>query len=158
MKNHVYQLEVQWTGNLGTGTSSYQGYSRAHDILIEGKEVIHASSDVVFRGDGTKYNPEDLFLSSISSCHMLWYLHLCSDAGIVVHSYKDKASGILSLEANGSGKFTEVHLRPEIVISDVHQIDKAKELHHRAHEFCFIANSCCFPIFVHTNEVVAKFD
>ena len=82
MKQHAYQVEIIWTGNLGSGTSSYQSYSRDHDVLIKGKEVMHASSDVIFSGDGSKYNPEDLFLSSISSCHMLWYLHLCADAGI----------------------------------------------------------------------------
>ena len=158
MKQHAYQVEIIWTGNLGSGTSSYQSYSRDHDVLVKGKEVMHASSDVIFRGDGSKYNPEDLFLSSISSCHMLWYLHLCADAGIKVLSYQDKASGILSLEENGSGKFTEVHLNPEVLISDVNQIEKAKEIHHRAHQFCFIANSCSFPIFIDTNGVVANFD
>ncbi|MFY8019777.1 MAG: OsmC family protein [Bacteroidia bacterium] len=158
MKQHIYNLEVVWTGNLGNGTTSYQSYSRAHDIIVKGKEIIHASSDVQFRGDGAKYNPEELFISSISACHMLWYLHFCADAGIVVKSYKDNASGILSLEENGSGKFTEVQLSPKIVILDPLQINQAKELHQRAHQFCFIANSCSFPIFIDTNELVAKFD
>ena len=147
MKNHVYQIEVQWTGNLGTGTSSYQGYSRAHDILVEGKEVLHASSDVVFRGDGTKYNPEDLFLSSISSCHMLWYLHLCSQAGVVVADYIDNATGIMKETENGGGHFTEVTLNPLVTVTEKTMVDKANELHKKANELCFIANSVNFPVF-----------
>ena len=134
MKQHAYQVEIVWTGNLGSGTSSYQSYSRDHDVLIKGKEVMHASSDVIFRGDGSKYNPEDLFLSSISSCHMLWYLHLCADAGIKVLSYQDKASGILSLEENGSGKFSEVHLNPEVLISDGRQDSNLRPLGYEPNE------------------------
>lgn len=155
MKNHVYQIEVQWTGNLGTGTSSYQGYSRAHDILVEGKEVLHASSDVVFRGDGTKYNPEDLFLSSISSCHMLWYLHLCSQEGIVVTDYMDNVTGIMKETDNGSGHFTELTLEPAVTVTEPEMIAKAIELHKKANELCFIANSVRFPVF-HSPTVRSK--
>ena len=79
MKNHHYKITVCWTGNKGKGTSSYREYERSHDISAENKVIIQASSDPSFRGDKTKYNPEEMFLSSISSCHMLWYLHFCSE-------------------------------------------------------------------------------
>jgi len=146
MKNHHYKTTISWTGNKGTGTSSYRAFERAHEISVEGKPTIPASSDPSFRGDPARYNPEELFLASLSSCHMLWYLHLCSEAGVVVIEYTDHATGTMVEEANGGGHFSEVVLYPNVVVSDAAMIDKANELHHTANQFCFIANSCNFPI------------
>jgi len=96
MKKHNYSIELEWTGNKGSGTFDYRSYSRNHKFIIEGKPTeLLGSSDPNFRGDATRYNPEELFLSSISACHMLWYLHLCSDNGIIVHEYIDKAEGVI---------------------------------------------------------------
>lgn len=142
-KLHHYSANIQWTGNKGTGTSGYAAYDRSHTVSIEGKPAILASSDTPFRGDGTKHNPEDFLLSALSSCHMLWYLHLCSDAGIIVVDYVDNATGILSETA---GRFAEVTLNPVVTITDASQIDKANALHTEANKKCFIANSCNFPV------------
>lgn len=142
-KVHHYSAHIQWTGNKGTGTSGYGAYDRSHTISIEGKPAILASSDTPFRGDGTKHNPEDFLLSALSSCHMLWYLHLCSDAGIIVVNYVDNATGILSETA---GRFAEVTLNPVVTITDASQIEKANALHAEANKKCFIANSCNFPV------------
>ncbi len=146
MKTHQYKTNLTWTGNLGTGTSAYRDYSRNHEINAGNKSLIPASSDPAFRGDATRYNPEELLVMSISSCHMLWYLHLCSEAGIVVVDYTDAATGTMTETANGSGRFTEVTLHPLVIVSDAAMVDKANELHHKANELCFIANSCNFPI------------
>ncbi|MFA9392400.1 MAG: OsmC family protein [Prolixibacteraceae bacterium] len=143
---HNYQLELNWTGNLGKGTKSYRSYDRSYSITIDGKEELHGSSDPHFRGDASKYNPEEFFLMSLSSCHMLWYLHLCSEAGIVVESYIDRASGTMEEKANGSGRFTEVRLHPVVKINHPDQMTKAIKLHKKANEMCFITNSCNFPI------------
>jgi len=143
---HNYKTIIQWTGNKGTGTSNYRDYERSHTISVENKPVIEASSDPAFRGDKTKYNPEEMLLSSLSSCHMLWYLHFCSEAGIIVTDYVDHATGIMEETSNGSGHFTEVILYPTITITDENKIEKAKELHTKANEFCFIANSVNFPV------------
>ena len=140
-KAHHYQLTVQWTGNKGSGTSSYQAYDRSHSIVKDGKLEIPASSDPAFRGDKTKHNPEELFLASISSCHMLWYLHLCSEAGIIVMDYKDHATGVMEETAEGGGKFSEITLNPKVVVAKGSMIAKANALHARANELCFIANS-----------------
>src|SRR5688572_14189864 len=94
-RTHKYKLTIKWTGNNGSGTSEYRAYSRSHDMIIDDKQTISCSSDPAFRGDNTKHNPEELFLASISSCHMLWYLHLCAAAGIVVTDYSDNATGIM---------------------------------------------------------------
>lgn len=104
------------------------------------------SSDPAFRGDRIKYNPEDLLVSSISSCHMLWYLHLCSEAGVVVLDYTDNATGIMDESSNGSGRFTQVTLNPVVIVAQDAMVDKANELHKKANEFCFIANSLNFPV------------
>ncbi|WP_336733128.1 OsmC family protein [Chryseobacterium sp. VD8] len=155
MKNHHYKITVCWTGNKGKGTSSYREYERSHDISAENKTIIQASSDPSFHGDKTKYNPEEMFLSSISSCHMLWYLHFCSEAGIIVTEYIDFATVIMTELENGSGHFTEVILHPEITVSDESMIEKAKELHQKANKFCFIANSVNFPV-KHIPKVLVK--
>lgn len=144
-KTHHYTVQVNWTGNKGTGTSSYTAYSRDHDLIIEGKELIACSSDPAFRGDPAKHNPEELFLYALSSCHMLWYLHFCADAGIIVTSYVDKPTGTM-LEEPGNGRFTEVVLHPSITLLDETKAEAAEALHAQAHANCFIANSCNFPV------------
>ncbi|MDR6461392.1 organic hydroperoxide reductase OsmC/OhrA [Chryseobacterium vietnamense] len=146
MKNHHYKITVHWTGNQGTGTTGYRDYERSHTISAENKVMIEGSSDPAFRGDRTKYNPEEMFLSSLSSCHMLWYLHFCSEAGIIVTDYTDEATGIMGETASGSGHFTEVTLHPTVTVAEECMKEKAEQLHHKANEFCFIANSVNFPV------------
>ena len=146
LMKHRYNAHIVWTGNTGSGTTDYKSYERSHTISVDHKTVIQASSDPAFRGDPIKHNPEDLFLSALSSCHMLWYLHLCAVAGIVVVSYEDHAVGIMEEFENGSGKFTEVTLRPNVTITDTGMIEKANALHHEANNMCFIANSCNFEV------------
>ena len=146
MKEHHYSLLVEWTGNLGAGTSSYRAYSRDHDISAEGKVSIAGSSDSAFRGDSSKYNPEELLLASLSSCHMLWFLHLCAERKIVVTAYNDQPKGIMMETADGSGRFREVCLQPLISLEDSTQETKLDVLHERAHSLCFIANSVSFPV------------
>ncbi|MCM4152562.1 peroxiredoxin [Arenibacter sp. N53] len=147
MKNHLYHTTVQWTGNEGKGTTDPKSYNRNYDILCPGKHSpIKGSSDAAFSGDGKRYNPEDLLVSSISACHMLWYLHLCAINKIVVTEYSDEAVGLMEETANGSGQFKEVTLNPIIKITDSKLIEKASQLHIEAHKMCFIANSCNFKI------------
>lgn len=146
-KDHHFKATINWTGNMGTGTSDYRAYDRSHSVLIDGKKEILGSSDPAFRGDKSKHNPEDMFISSLASCHMLWYLHLCSDAGIIVTHYTDNATGILTETAEGGGHFSEITLNPEVVVLESSMIDKANELHKKANELCFIANSVNFPVF-----------
>ncbi len=129
----------------GEGTKSYQSYSRDHTIGGIGKPNIAASSDPSFRGDAARYNPEELLVASLSSCHMLWYLHLCAVKGIIVMDYSDHASGALE-ESAGSGQFVEVELRPLVTISGDARRADALALHHEAHQLCFIARSVNFPV------------
>jgi organic hydroperoxide reductase OsmC/OhrA len=145
-KQHSYKLTVKWTGNNGMGTSDYREFERSHSITAEGKPVIEGSSDPAFRGDKTKYNPEDLLLASLSSCHMLWYLHLCSTEGIVVTNYIDNATGTMAETPDGGGHFTEVTLNPVVIVTQKSMIEKANELHKKANELCFIANSVNFTV------------
>lgn len=144
--HHHYRATIKWTGNKGTGTDHYRNYERSHQIIIENKADIFCSSDPAFRGDKTKHNPEELLVSSLSACHMLWYLHLCSEAGVVVIDYVDNATGTMVETSNGGGQFTEVILTPIVTVTDQNMIDKANELHKKANELCFIANSVNFPV------------
>ncbi|UJW76602.1 OsmC family protein [Rhizobium sp. SL42] len=145
-KRHEYKVTVTWQGNTGTGTSGYRDYGRDHVISAEGKPDILASSDVAFRGDAARWNPEDLFLASLSACHKLWYLHFCAVSGVIVTHYEDHAEGVMEIDAEGTGRFTDVLLKPRVTIKAGTYPDIAAELHAEAHEKCFIANSVNFPV------------
>jgi len=146
MNEHHYSLTIKWTGNRGKGTTGYRDYDRSHTISITGKPDLLGSSDTAFQGDAAKHNPEDLLVASISTCHMLWFLHLCADAGIVVTGYTDNATGTLHIPPTGGGRFTEVTLHPAVTITDRSRTEEANELHQKAHEKCFITNSVNFPV------------
>ena len=146
MKQRTYEVRVDWTGNDGEGTMTYKGYRRDHTIACEGKPPIQGSSDPGFRGDRSRYNPEELLVASLSSCHMLWYLHLCSVNHVTVLDYRDAASGVLEEGDDGSGVFVRVVLRPTVKISVADDRAKALALHSEAHRFCFIARSVRFPV------------
>jgi organic hydroperoxide reductase OsmC/OhrA len=151
-KLHRYTASLTWRGNLGKGTLDYKAYSRDHDISIEGKPVLHGSSDATFRGDPSKVTPEDLLVSSLSGCHMLWYLHLCAINGVVVTEYDDQAVGEMSENTDGSGQFTKVTLHPRVRVTEYSMIEKATSLHGDAHRMCFIARSVNFPLY-HVPEI-----
>lgn len=143
---HHYKLSVLWHGNKGEGTKNVRTYDRSHTITIAGKSELHLTTDNPAVGDKTKLNPEDLFVSAISSCHMLSYLYICSMEGIVVTDYIDNATGIMIEKESGGGRFKEVVLNPEVVVAHESMIEKAIELHHKAHEICYIANSVNFDV------------
>jgi organic hydroperoxide reductase OsmC/OhrA len=137
---HDYKARLIWDGNLGTGTTSYTGYGRKYRLQIDGKPELVGSADPMFRGDGNVYNPEDLFVAALSSCHLLSYLALCARTKINVVAYEDNASGTLVLTPNGGGIFESVTLAPG------GDEKKAMELHEQAHDLCFIAASVKIPI------------
>lgn len=146
-RTHVYEASVSWTGNRGQGTSGYRDYDRDAVIEAAGKAPIAASSDPLFRGNPERYNPEDLLVASLATCHMLWYLHLCAEAGVRVTAYRDQATGTMIEESDGGGRFSEATLRPEVVIAHDADIELAIRLHDEAHRKCFIANSMNFPVY-----------
>lgn len=143
---HAYTVTITWTGNTGAGAASYRSYERRHDISTLGKPTIPASSDPAFRGDPARYNPEELLVAALSSCHMLWFLHIASVAGLTVVSYQDIAEGVMTEQPDGGGAFTEVVLCPEIVFASGTDLAQTHPVHAQAHAKCFIANSVNFPI------------
>lgn len=147
MREHGYEVEVAWSG----ATTGYRDYSRAHEVAADGKAVIPGSADPAFRGDRDRYNPEELLVASLAQCHMLWFLHLATDAGIVVTSYRDRAVGTMAEDADGGGgRFTRVTLRPEVIVHSGRE--RLAELHEKAHRLCFIANSVNFPVTVQSGD------
>ncbi|MFI4929923.1 MAG: OsmC family protein [Burkholderiales bacterium] len=142
---HTYTIRVEWTGNRGTGTSGYREYGREHVISAAAKPDIAGSSDAAFRGNAERWNPEDLLVAAASSCHQLWYLHLCADAGIAVQRYVDNAVGTM-IDSPGPGRFTRIVLHPHVVIRAGDDRERAMQLHHDAHAKCYVANSVSFPI------------
>jgi organic hydroperoxide reductase OsmC/OhrA len=153
---HVYKVAIKWTGHKGEGTLSYKAYERSHIISVENKPDILGSSDAAFRGDKTKHNPEDLLVSSLSACHMLWYLHLCAEAGVVITDYVDYATGTMVETPDGGGHFTEVTLNPVITVTEAWMVAKADALHQEANKRCFIANSVNFPVYHHPTYKALK--
>ncbi len=143
---HRYALTSTWTGNRGGGTTGYRDYDRAVEIAIDGKPTLLASSDKPFRGDRSRWNPEDLLVAALSECHLLSYLHACVTAGVVVTAYRDEASGLMVEDGRGGGAFREVVLRPQVTVADAAMVDAATAAHAQAREWCFIANSVNFPV------------
>ena len=144
--SYHYTTKLTWTGNTGSGTKTYASYSRNHIISVDGKEDIAGSSDPAFRGDKHRYNPEELLVASLSSCHMLWFLHLCTEAGVIVINYEDEAEGTMIETEDGGGHFTEVVLYPVVTIEGNVNKEQLDILHYEAHKKCFIAASCNFPV------------
>ncbi|MFJ3961088.1 OsmC family protein [Streptomyces sp. NPDC090036] len=142
---HSYATRVTWTGNLGTGTSHYRAFSRAHEVAAGELPAILGSSDPTFHGDASRWNPEQLLLAALSQCHMLSYLHFCTVNGVVVTSYVDEATATMAT-ARDSGQFTEAVVRPRITVSEESMVVAAVALHEEAHRACFIANSVNFPV------------
>ena len=155
-KTHHYVITTQWTGNTGTGTSDYRSYRRDHEVSAgDAKPLIPGSSDLSFRGDPARWNPEELLVASLSACHQLTYLHLCADAHIVVLAYADHAEGVMQEAPNGGGRFQSVTLRPLVTVAAGADLTIVRDLHHSAHAKCFIANSVNFPVRVEPEVTVA---
>jgi organic hydroperoxide reductase OsmC/OhrA len=145
-RTHTYELTVTWTGDRGSGTSGYRDFSRAHEVTAPGRPTLLGSSDPVFRGERDRWSPEQLLVAAVSQCHMLWYLHLCAEAGIVVVGYTDDPIARMLETADGGGHFTEVVLRPRVVVAAPEMADRASGLHSDANRLCFIARSVNFPV------------
>ena len=145
-REHRYEVAVVWTPNAGEDTSTYRSYARDHEVSADGRPTIAGSSDPPFRGDATRWSPEQLLVASLSQCHLLWYLHLCAVSSVVVVAYEDHPHGVMEQDASGGGRFTEVVLRPAVTVADESMVERALELHPSAHEHCFIANSVNFPV------------
>lgn len=143
---HDYTSRVVWTGNRGEGTAHYRAYDRTWDIAVPGKPVVHCSNDPLLGGDPSKMNPEDLLLSALSACHMLWYLHYASDAGLRVLGYEDSPLGQGELGPGGAGRFVKATLRPRVTLPAGSDLAAAEAIHHRIHAVCFIARSVSFPV------------
>lgn len=143
---HLFKANLNWN-SIPKDTAISKRYSKTHQIAIEGKPFLDVSAAKAFKGDPALYNPEDLLLSAVVSCHMMSYLYVCSQYGIDVVSYKDNAEATLEIYENGSGRFIEIRLFPKVIIKQQEKIAEALELHQKANELCFIANSCNFPIF-----------
>ena len=154
-RTHDYTAEVRWTGNRGTGTSSYRDYDRAHDINAQSKHTIEGSADPSFRGDPARWNPEELLVASLAQCHMLWFLHLAAVSKVVVTDYVDRPQGTMLEQDDGAGQFTRVVLKPDVTVADPAMSERSHELHDQAHAKCYVARSVNFPV-LHEATVHAR--
>lgn len=146
MRSHSYDVTTAWTGNTGSGTSGYRDYTRSLEVTAAGRVTLPGSADPAFRGDPTRWNPELLLLAALSQCHLLSYLHVCVEAGVVVTAYHDQASGTMVEDGAGGGRFAEVMLRPHVGVTDRTMVGPATALHAEASARCFIAASVGFPV------------
>ncbi len=145
-KGHEFATAIVWTGDRGEGTRHYRAYDRSWHIASPGKPLVEGSNDPALGGDPARHNPEELLLASLAACHMLWYLHLASEAGIVVHGYEDTPLGIGESGARGEGRFLRAVLRPTIRLARGADLARADALHHEIGQYCFIARSVSFPV------------
>ncbi|MEP6494721.1 MAG: OsmC family protein [bacterium] len=144
-ERHDYDVTLAWTGAKAGPTSSYQAYSREYEYRCGEKPVVRGSADPIFRGDASLYNPEELLVVSLATCHLLSYLAECARAGILVVAYEDAAHGTMTVK-DGRVCFTDVLLRPRVTVAPGADVERARELHHNAHDECYIANSMNFPV------------
>jgi organic hydroperoxide reductase OsmC/OhrA len=153
---HHYEVEVEWQGDRGEGTASYRAYGRQHVARAAGKtHEIEASSDRTFHGDRERWNPEELLLAALSECHMLSFLHVATNHGVIVRGYTDRATGTMVEDGHGGGAFTEAVLRPRVEVADASMLALAESLHAEASAKCFIAASVAFPVHHEPVSVVA---
>jgi organic hydroperoxide reductase OsmC/OhrA len=145
-KHHHYKVFTEWTGNKGEGTSNVRTYDRTHTVTVQNKPLLVLTTDNPAVGDKTKLNPEDLLLTAISSCHMLSYLYVCAMEGVIVTGYSDIATGLMIEHEQGGGNFTLATLNPVVTVAQKEMVEKAINLHHKAHEICYIANSVNFEV------------
>ncbi len=153
-KAHHYRVFIEWQGNRGTGTSSYRDYGREHLIRADGKlHEIAGSADRTFHGNAERWNPEEFLLAALSQCHMLSYLHVAANRGVVVTSYADSPEGTMEQTGDGGGHFTLAVLKPVVTVSSTEMIEEALKAHGEASEKCFIANSVNFEV-MHEPEIL----
>ncbi|WP_308798731.1 OsmC family protein [Agromyces silvae] len=145
-REHHYELALSWTGNDGEGTKTYRSYRRDHVVSAPGAPQIPGSSDPAFRGDPSRWNPEQLLVASLAQCHLLWYLHFAASAGVVVVGYEDAPTGTMVEDAAGGGRFSEVTLRPRVTVAAGTDPALAASLHAKVGDVCFIARSVNFPV------------
>ncbi|MBV9271882.1 MAG: OsmC family protein [Candidatus Eremiobacteraeota bacterium] len=140
---HAFHAKVEWTGASAGPAKDYRTYSREYTAHVEGKPPVRGSADRLFYGDAGLHNPEDMLVIALSACHLLSYLAECARSGIEVLSYTDEADGSME-PVDGVTRFTRVTLRPNVVVRG--DLQKARALHDRSHDLCFIANSVNFPV------------
>lgn len=141
----TYSATIRWQRNGAAFTD--QRYSRAHEWHFDGGAVVPGSSSPdnvpLPYSDAAAVDPEEAFVAALSSCHLLWFLHLAAKAGFVVDHYEDCAGGVMARNAEGKLAMTLVTLRPRANFAGERLPSRAdiEALHHAAHEECFIANS-----------------
>lgn len=152
---HRYELGLRWTGSLGTGTTGFRAFTRDHDVTAPGLPTLLGSADPAFRGDPSRWNPEQLLVAALAQCHLLTYLWLAVQERIVVVAYEDAPTGTMLAERDGSGRFAEVTLRPTVTVTDAGDVERAQALHDRVGDYCFIARSINFPLHHEPTTLVA---
>lgn len=145
-KRHDFTTRVLWTGDKGTGNTILRSYERTWNIEVPGKPVVHCSNDPLLGGNPGLLNPEDILISSLAACHMLWYLHLANKVNVAVFEYQDHAVGHGESEPSGAGRFVAATLRPTISVEKGTDLTLADSIHRDIHHYCFIARSVNFPI------------
>jgi organic hydroperoxide reductase OsmC/OhrA len=137
----TYFAAIEWTRH---GDFLAGRYSRYHVIRFDGAVVAGSAAPVnvpIPYAVEDAVDPEEMFVASLSSCHMLWFLDFAKRAGIVVEAYVDAAEGVLAKDGEGRLAMTAVTLRPVVTLADPAREPELAALHHQAHEACFIANS-----------------
>jgi organic hydroperoxide reductase OsmC/OhrA len=137
-----HRAQIRWKRTSADFT--YETYNRAHEVLFKnGDVVLPGSSAPAYKGDPERVDPEEAFVASLSSCHMLTFLAICARKRLTLDSYEDDASGTLEKGANGKFWMAHVILRPQVRFQAGTHVDAATldEIHHKSHEDCFIANS-----------------
>lgn len=142
----TYTVTVDWTGADQSGTSSYTAYSRDHEVRVEGKPALLATSDRRVVTDVSRYRAEELFVGSVSQAQMLWFLRTAAREGVVVVGYTDVATATERVEGSGAGPFTDLVLRPRVTYAEPTSEETAARLHRDASAANHLARSLSCPV------------
>jgi organic hydroperoxide reductase OsmC/OhrA len=145
---HEYRATTMWKRTSADFT--YDTYNRAHEVKFGGGETVPWSSAPEFKGDADRVNPEEAYVAALSTCHMLTFLAIAARKRFVVDGYIDEAFGVMEKNAKGKYWVSQVTLRPQVTFSGAHQpsAQELSDLHHAAHENCFVGNSVLTKITV----------
>jgi len=150
--SHLFEGSLRWTGS-ASEVNGKLALARAFRVEFAGKAPIEGSSPAVFNGDDSRHNPETLMVASLMACHHLTYVAVCERSGVKLTGYTDRASGTLAIK-DGKMRMVEVVLRPRVTVADATQLERARELHDKAHANCFMSNSVNFEVKVEPDVTV----
>ena len=146
-ENHTFEATLTWPADPAQALPPDPAFSRNAVLGSPGHPDFPGSSPTIFGGEASRYNPEELVTIALAHCHMLTYLALAAKKRVAVLAYEDRATAVLGKDpASGKMKLISAQLRPKVTVAKGTNLEDARAMHAKAHEYCFVSNSVNFPV------------